>query len=59
MSYEAGSSECRNLIEAKENLIKIMNSLSNINSLDHIQTQLKEIYSELEEMHDGQRSKEN
>ncbi len=59
MSYEAGSPECRNLIEAKENLIKIMNSLSNINSLDHIQTQLKDIYSELEEMHDGQRIKEN
>tara|TARA_B100000214_G_scaffold351878_1_gene306652 strand:- start:359 stop:538 length:180 start_codon:yes stop_codon:yes gene_type:complete len=59
MSYEAGSPECRNLIEAKENLIKIMNSLSNINSLDHIQTQLKEIYNELEEIHEGQRIKEN
>ena len=58
MSYEAGSRECRNLIDAKENLIKVMSSLSNIKNADHIQGQLKGIYNELEEMHDSRRQVE-
>ena len=52
MSYEAGSKECRHLIEAKESLLLAMESLSNINSTDILQIQIKEIYNKLEVMHD-------
>ena len=40
MSYEAGSKECRHLIEAKESLLSTLDALSNINSTD--QTLIKE-----------------
>ena len=52
MSYEAGSKECRHLIEAKESLLLAMDALSKINSTDLIQIQIKGIYNELEQMHD-------
>ena len=52
MSYEAGSKECRHLIEAKESLLLAMESLSKINSTDILQIQIKEIYSKLELLHD-------
>ena len=52
MSYEAGSKECRHLIEAKESLLLAMESLSKINSTDLLQIQIKDIYNKLEIMHD-------
>ena len=52
MSYEAGSKECRHLIEAKESLLLAMESLSNISSTDILQIQIKEIYNKLELLHD-------
>ena len=52
MSYEAGSKECRHLIEAKESLLLAMESLSNIISTDILQIQIKEIYNKLEMLHD-------
>ena len=52
MSYEAGSKECRHLIEAKESLLSAMESLSKIKSTDVLQLQIKEIYNKLEVMHD-------
>ena len=52
MSYEAGSKECRHLIEAIDSLLLAMDSLSNINSTDVLQIQIKEIYNKLEVMHD-------
>ena len=55
MSYEAGSKECRHLIEAKESLLSAMDALSNINSTDIIQIQIKEIYNKLEQMHDNRK----
>ena len=55
MSYEAGSKECRHLIDAKDSLLSVMESLSNINATENIQLELKEIYKELEEMHDKRR----
>ena len=55
MSYEAGSKECRHLIEAKESLLSAMDALSNINSTDLIQMQIKEVYNELEKMHDNRK----
>ena len=59
MSYEAGSTECRGLIEAKESLIKAMNSLGAIKNLDHIQEVLREVYNELEKIHESRRIKES
>ena len=52
MSYEAGSKECRHLIDAKENLLSALESLSNIKSTEVLQIQIKEIYNKLEIMHD-------
>ena len=59
MSYEAGSTECRGLIEAKESIIKAMNSLGSIEKLDHIQKTLRDIYNELEKVHESRRIKES
>ena len=55
MAYEAGSKECRHLIEAKESLLSAMESLSNINATDILQIQIKEIYNKLEKMHDNRK----
>tara|TARA_B100001250_G_scaffold228100_1_gene195771 strand:- start:175 stop:366 length:192 start_codon:yes stop_codon:yes gene_type:complete len=59
MSYEAGSAECRGLIEAKESLIKAMNSLGSIKDLDHIQKILRDVYNDLEQLHESRRVKES
>ena len=59
MSYEAGSKECRHLIEAKESLLLAMQSLSNINSTDVLQVQIKDIYNKLEKMHDKRKKIES
>ena len=59
MSYEAGSKECRHLIEAKESLLSTLVALSNIKSTDLIQIQIKEIYNELEKMHDNRKQIES
>ena len=59
MSYEAGSKECRHLIEAKESILSAMESLSNINSTDLLQSQIKEIYNKLEIMHDNRKEIES
>ena len=59
MSSEAGSTQCRGLIEAKESLIKAMNSLGAIENSDHIQKTLRDIYNELEQMHESRRIKES
>ena len=59
MSSEAGSTQCRGLIEAKENLIKAMNSLGAIENSDHIQKTLRDVYNELEKMHESRRVKES
>ena len=59
MSLEAGSTQCRGLIEAKESLIKAMNSLRTIENLDHIQNSLRDVYNELEQLHESRRIKES
>ena len=59
MSSEAGSTQCRGLIEAKESLIKAMNSLRTIENSDQIQKALRDIYNLLEQMHDSRRIKES
>ncbi len=55
MSYEAGSKECMHLIDAKESLLSVMESLSSISETENIGVQLKEIYKVLEELHDKRR----
>ena len=59
MSSEAGSTQCRGLIEAKESLINAMNSLGAIENTDHIQKTLRDLYNELEQLHDSRRIKES
>ena len=59
MSYEAGSKECRLLIEAKESLLNVMESLGSISGTESIGNQLKDIYNTLEEMHDKRRTIED
>ncbi len=51
MSYESGSLECRRLVESKENLIKVMQTMESFEDTTHINLKLKEIYKEIEEMH--------
>jgi len=59
MSYEAGSKECRNLIDAKESLLSAMKSLSEIRDTENLQLQIKDIYKTLEKMHDNRRNLES
>ena len=59
MSAEAGSTQCRGLIEAKESLLQAMNSLGAIENLDHIQKTLRDVYNELEQLHESRRIKES
>ena len=59
MSSEAGSTQCRGLIEAKESLLQAMNSLGAIENLDHIQKTLRDVYNELEQLHESRRIKES
>ena len=59
MSYEAGSKECRNLIDAKESLLSAMESLSEIIDTEKLQLQIKDIYKTLDKMHDIRRNIES
>ena len=59
MSYEAGSKECRHLIDAKESLLSAMESLSKIKETENLQLQIKDIYNTLEKMHDNRRDIES
>ena len=59
MSYEAGSKECRNLIDAKESLLSAMESLSEIRDTEDLQLQIKDIYKTLDKMHDIRRNIES
>ncbi len=59
MSYESGSLECRRLIETKENLLQIMQALDCLTEVEHIKDKLKDIYNEIEEMHEKRRRIEN
>ncbi len=55
MPYEPGSTQCRGLISAKESLIFAMSSLKNIENIEHIHVKLKEIYKELDQIHEGRK----
>ena len=47
------------LSEAKESLLSALDALSNINSTELIQIQIKEIYNKLEQMHDNRKKIES
>ena len=59
MPYEAGSKECRNLIDAKESLLSAMESLGEITDTENLQLQLKDIYKTLDKMHDNRKNIES
>ena len=59
MSSEAGSPQCRGLIEAKESLLKAMNSIRAIEKTEQIQQTLRDIFNELETLHESRRIKES
>tara|TARA_Y100001968_G_C18927858_1_gene512826 strand:- start:41 stop:232 length:192 start_codon:yes stop_codon:yes gene_type:complete len=59
MSSEAGSTQCRGLIEAKESLIQAMNSLGAIEDSENLKTTLRDVYNELEKLHESRRIKES
>ena len=59
MSYEAGSKECRNLIDVKESLLSALETLSEIRDTENLQLQIKDIYNTLEKMHDNRRDLES
>ena len=59
MSSEAGSTQCRGLIEAKESLIQAMKSLTAIDNTDKIQQTLRDVYNELEILHESRRKRES
>ena len=59
MKDEAGSSECRALIAAKESLITTMSALSRIKKAENILNRIKDIYTELEEIHEERKMIEN
>ncbi len=59
MSSEAGSTQCRGLIEAKESIINAVNSLGAIENSESIKKSLFDIYNELEQLHESRRIKES
>ena len=59
MSSEAGSTQCRGLIEAKESIINAVNSLGAIENSERIKKSLLDIYNELEQLHESRRIKES
>ena len=59
MPYEPGSTQCLGLISAKENILSALTALNKVEKLDHIRSQLREIYKELDKIHEGRKIIEN
>ena len=57
MIYEPGTMECRILIDAKDKLMDMQVNLSTLDGTGEIIQQLKEIYEDLEYMHENVRIK--
>ena len=53
MIYEPGTMECRILIDAKDKLMDMQVNLSTLDGTGEIVQQLKEIYEDLEYMHEN------
>jgi hypothetical protein len=55
MSYEPGSGECRVLITSKEQIETMLLSLGKLEGTTDILQQLREVYGQLELLHDQRR----
>lgn len=53
---EPGSLDCRMVIDAKRSVEQALGILSGMPHTDHIQRQLRSVYSQLEGMHDLKRA---
>ncbi|MCT0219476.1 hypothetical protein KQ304_10800 [Synechococcus sp. CS-1329] len=58
MSYEPGTSECRLLIDSKDQIEAVLANLAKLENTDHIRMQLLAVYNQLEGLHDLRRNKE-
>ena len=56
MTVEAGSTDCRVLIEAKRSIEDALRILADLPSSDHLRRQLLSVYNQLEGMHDLKRA---
>jgi hypothetical protein len=52
MRYEPGTSECRVLINSKEQIEAMLLSLSRLENTDSIRRQLRQVHTQLEALHD-------
>jgi hypothetical protein len=52
MRYEPGTSECRVLINSKEQIEAMLLSLSRLENTDSIRQQLRQVHTQLEALHD-------
>lgn len=57
MSYEPGTSECRLLIDSKDQIEAVLANLAKLENTDHIRQQLLAVYNQLEGLHDLRRTK--
>ena len=58
MIYEPGTMECRILIDAKDKLMDMQVNLSTLDKTSENVAQLKEIYQDLDHMHETIKNKE-
>ena len=56
MTYEPGSAECRVLIRSKEQIETMLLDLSKLEGTDVLLQQLRQVYNQLEALHDLRRA---
>ena len=56
MTYEPGSAECRVLIRSKEQIETMLLDLSKLEGTDLLLQQLRQVYNQLESLHDLRRA---
>ena len=56
MTYEPGSAECRVLIRSKEQIETILLDLGKLDGTDLLLQQLRQVHSQLEDLHDLRRA---
>ena len=56
MTYDPGSAECRVLIRSKEQIETMLLDLSKLEGTDLLLQQLRQVYNQLEALHDLRRA---
>ena len=56
MAYEPGTSDCRVLIRSKEQIERMLLDLNKVDGADLILQQLRQVYNQLEHLHDLRRA---